>query len=802
MPRVRPQLRLIMLRLAHVATTTIALAFASTAVGQVMAWDIPHRGAHVYKRTTKQFAVTPPPSKLSAVVAIHNGKSPTPHTWRYFTCNPKQTPKNFEQTNYDDSGWFKGQGGFGPDLKANKKHRTAWKNGVICLRTTCDLGRTRPKALWFQLDHDDGVRIWLNGELVVANDGYGLNRSYFVTGKALSKWQRGNNVIAIKCSNIGGAQYLDVGLKTFHKLGRKHAKVADLQKAIRLEQQAANRVRGALFGAYRPPPMLLQGELDKKAQYVPNSPADLREVAWWVATDLRCGALGGTVTLDAPRVYELGDIKIRGRAAPIDPDGWQTITATVKTTKEPAARGDSKGYMKAAVYRFIHHGFEGKLTIRRQVEVRPTGSIVKQFETKLHGTITRGKNFKEVAGTLDQQEDWLLKTTHHNRDMDFRLMVKKAIEKGTKKLRELMAKPSAERLLKAENPKANRSYHSGRLAIGLLAMIKGGIPKDDPVLVKCLNELRKRTLVDTYTIGNALMALESYYQPASEISMLRSGTIDRPGKRKVSPEDFALMEKWVGRLMTNIDRRVDSEYLVRFNYVGGNRFDNSLQQYGLLGLYAAHLCGVEIKASIWEASANHLLDVQDEGGSKMSLELMDYRTHTRLQFDPEAHVTTARVSGRPNGWSYTDPRHGGAEGGIWGSMTCAGITGLAICQAAMLDYEKLKRRKLQNDASRARNDGFAWLAKNMTVRYHPGALTRQHRWHYYYLYGLERAALLSGVALIQDRDWYFEGAMMLTLAQLENGNWPSELTGDEQIERSAMAILFLKQSTSPVLTGK
>ena len=90
----------------------------------------------------------------------------------------------------------------------------------------------------------------------------------------------------------------------------------------------------------------------------------------------------------------------------------------------------------------------------------------------------------------------------------------------------------------------------------------------------------------------------------------------------------------------------------------------------------------------------------------------------------------------------------------------------------------------------------------MTVRYHPGALTRQQRWHYYYLYGLERAALLSGVALIQDRDWYFEGAMMLVLSQLQDGNWPSELTGDEQIERNAMAILFLKQSTSPVLAGK
>ena len=66
----------------------------------------------------------------------------------------------------------------------------------------------------------------------------------------------------------------------------------------------------------------------------------------------------------------------------------------------------------------------------------------------------------------------------------------------------------------------------------------------------------------------------------------------------------------------------------------------------------------------------------------------------------------------------------------------------------------------------------------------------------------EEASLLSGIALIQDRDWYFEGAMMLVYAQQENGDWPSELNGDDIVERNAMAILFLKQSTSPVLTGK
>jgi hypothetical protein len=133
--------------------------------------------------------------------------------------------------------------------------------------------------------------------------------------------------------------------------------------------------------------------------------------------------------------------------------------------------------------------------------------------------------------------------------------------------------------------------------------------------------------------------------------------------------------------------------------------------------------------------------------------------------DPDAAVTSSRSLQRANGWTYHEMKDNGELRPVRGSMTCAGITGLAICRAAIQDQLDMKRPKLLAESDRARADGFAWLAHHLSVRHHPGELAHQQQWFYYYLYGLERAASLSGVALIQDRDWYFEGAMVLVLAQ-------------------------------------
>ncbi len=767
---------------------------------QELAWDVPHRGAHVYQRTTELFDVSPPPSRLRPQWLLESAGG-TPHEWRYFACPRQGVPTGFEQPGFADAQWPLGCGEFGTEVGKDARQRTAWRSEDLCLRTTVDLGTKKPRALSFVVAHDDGLRIWLNGTLLVADDGYGRDRQYVVTGTPLDAWQRGSNTLAVRCSNIGGAQYLDVAMATFDTLPPGVRSGEDLQKSLREEREQSHRVRSELFGEFRPPPVLLQGDLDAAGQQVRIAPGDLRDLGWWMAMDLRGSVLGGPVQADAGRLFRLGDLQIKGRATAVDPDGWQTLELTVKNAPEPAVREDSKRYVERFVRPHVWYGFDGKLTVQRRLAFRDGRARVEEFKSDLQGRCVRGKEWKETAAVVQQRETWRYASTRDNQDATFRAMVADSLQRGTARLREHLNNLSADNLAR-DKENADRSYHSGRLALGLLALLKGGVPKDDEVVQKGLAELRQRTLIDTYSLGNALMAMEAFYAPPGEFGDLKMGAIDHPRKRTPSASDRALMQKWTDRLLANADRRIDTSYLLRFHYVGGDGFDNSVTQYGVLGLYSAHLCGIEIKASVWEAAANHLLASQSSEGARVELDLVDYRTHARRQADPDATFTTARCFGHANGWSYQEPKSEGELSPVWGSMTCAGITGLAICQAALQDYTGQKRQRLQSDATRARNDGFAWLARFMTQRCHPGAIERQQHWFYYYLYSLERAALLSGVALIQDRDWYFEGALVLVLAQHADGNWPAELLWDEGIERNAMAILFLKQSTLPVLTGR
>ena len=77
--------------------------------------------------------------------------------------------------------------------------------------------------------------------------------------------------------------------------------------------------------------------------------------------------------------------------------------------------------------------------------------------------------------------------------------------------------------------------------------------------------------------------------------------------------------------------------------------------------------------------------------------------------------------------------------------------------------------------------------------------------HYYYLYALERAAILYGTETLGRHVWYVEGANWLLDGQKPDGSWD---VGDRQwapwnpVWDTCFAILFLKRATRPLVASE
>ena len=224
------------------------------------------------------------------------------------------------------------------------------------------------------------------------------------------------------------------------------------------------------------------------------------------------------------------------------------------------------------------------------------------------------------------------------------------------------------------------------------------------------------------------------------------------------------------------------------------REDLSNTQYALLGLRAARDCGGKVPREVFLKIIERMLATQQKDGPKMR------RTIGGEKKGDPIYVVDSRD--RARGWSYLESPMQPS-----GSMTTAGIACLAIAHDALTRPEPpdmLKKRyppSKQIAVQQAIQDGFAWLEMNFTVERNPGPMAPP--WHYYYLYGLERAAVFCARTLIGRHDWYLDGARYLVGRQKDDGRWSTGVLGGAEYEKSdvcdtAWAILFLKKATRPM----
>ncbi len=124
-----------------------------------------------------------------------------------------------------------------------------------------------------------------------------------------------------------------------------------------------------------------------------------------------------------------------------------------------------------------------------------------------------------------------------------------------------------------------------------------------------------------------------------------------------------------------------------------------------------------------------------------------------------------------------------------GSMSGAGIASLLL--ARQLD-DKFKLGLPRKAMDQACDRAFEWLGRRFSAERHPDGTTDGYLpnegFFYYYLYAVERAAVLGGRPRLGPHDWYQEGALHLIRAQSDEGHW-----GD--VEQTSMALLFLKRAS-------
>lgn len=385
-------------------------------------------------------------------------------------------------------------------------------------------------------------------------------------------------------------------------------------------------------------------------------------------------------------------------------------------------------------------------------------------------------------------------------DLDFEFKVTKAIEKGCA-------------WLKGRSVAKNAHHFRNGNALILLTYAHAGVDQNDAHFQKLLKEALEDELLATYGVCLIAMSLEEIdrvkyqwriFQCAQYLvdNISLKGTIRYGEKTELPPppenNDVATnlggKDTGTGRVFGESSPKpasghstgkpkVTNRIPVKKNRPGQGDHDHSNMQYLALGLRACHDAGIILPKELILAFQKHLKDAQLKASGPVEPLFLDT---TELQrAGGKGTRATLKAGVAPKAWSYTSPATKGSakHKEARGSMTAGSIGALCICSYLLKQDWKQDKEILE---------GMQWLNKNFMVDDNPGY---PGHWHYYYLYGLERAGMLYGTKMIGDHDWYRTGAEYLLAQQSESGQWKSAI-------ETCFAILFLKKATRAlVATG-
>ncbi len=316
------------------------------------------------------------------------------------------------------------------------------------------------------------------------------------------------------------------------------------------------------------------------------------------------------------------------------------------------------------------------------------------------------------------------------------------------------------------------------LELVLWTLVHAGVSESDPDFQQLLKNMLVGPLERTYNVALQAMILEELHRVNYQLRIQQCAQflVDNQCQNGQwsygTPSLFARdIHTGLGRDMATLAARLPvREYVpdgprlkprvktfvrVWKKREGPPTGDNSNSQYALLGLRSCHDAGVVLPPEVIRLAQKWWREAQHD--------------------DPR------RDPSEGQGWGYG----GRNQDRAYGSMTAGGVASLAIC-----DY--ILREDWRRD--RSLQKGLLWLARHFSVTENPHR-EGHPQWLYYYLYGLERAGVFTGVEKMGVHDWYARGALSLLETQQPDGSWP----GGQPVQDACFAILFLRRATRPLV---